>query len=176
MKKLILTVCKGNIHRSVIAALCIENALKKLGLGSEYEIISRGLQGSAGTDMPRFPNIMSYPNEWSLTKPTLEEIGIEIPLSQKATPITEDIISRASLILAMDQSVLYTSPNSLIKQFPNFGFKMRLFQELTGKADDITDCEGRKDVETFRNIALAINSVAQNHIAYLIELAKIFST
>ncbi len=52
MKKLIMTVCKGNIHRSVIAALCVKKTIKELGLESEYEIMSRGLQGSAGTDLP----------------------------------------------------------------------------------------------------------------------------
>ncbi len=172
MKKLILTVCKGNIHRSVIAALCIEKVLKTLYLESEYDVMSRGLQGSAGTDIPRFSNLKFYPTEWSLTEPVLEEIGIEIPLSQIATPVTKGIVSNASLILAMDQMVLL----SLINQFPNFGFKMRLFQELAGSVDDIIDCAGKTDPEVHRNVILTINSIAQNHIANILKLAEIFST
>lgn len=175
MRKMILTVCKGNIHRSVIAALCIEKALKRLCIESEYEIISRGLQGSAGTDMPRFPNLISYPNEWSLTKPILEEIGIEIPAGQIATPITKEIISKSSLILAMDRAVLRVLPYSLINQFPNFGFKMRLFQELAGDTDDIADCAGETDIRIYRNVILSIDSIAQDRIMHILKLSEIFS-
>ena len=171
MKKLILVVCKGNIHRSVIAALCIEKALKDLNLESEYEIVSRGLLGSAGTNPPRFSNLRFYLTEWSLTSPILEEIGIEIPSSQVATPVTEDIVSNASLILAMDQNVMY----GLINQFPCFGFKMRLFQELAGNTDDITDCDGKTETQVYRDVILAINSIAQNHNTHLLNLVKIFS-
>ncbi len=176
MKKLILTVCEGNIHRSVIVALCIEKALKGLCLESKYEITSRGLQGSAGTSMPRFPNLKSYPTEWLLTAPVLEEIGIEIPLSQIATPVTKDIVGNASLILAMDRMVLCGLPHSLVNQFPNFGFKMRLFRELAGNIDDITDCAGKTDPKIYRDVILTINSVVQNHVANILKLVEIFST
>lgn len=176
MKKLILTVCNGNIHRSVIAALCIKKVLKMICLESEYEITSRGLQGSAGTDMPRFLNLKSYSTEWRLTMPILEEIGIEISSSQIATPITKDVVSNSSLILAMDRAVLCGLPHSLISQFPNFGFKMRLFREFAGSTDDITDCAGKTDPEIYRNVILTINSIAQNHIVNILKLSGIFST
>ena len=176
MEKLILTVCKGNIHRSVIAALCLENALKRLCLESKYEVMSRGLQGSAGTDTPRFSNLKSYPTEWRLTAPILEEIGINIPSSQIATPITKDVVSNASLILAMDRAVLCSLPHSLINQFPNLGFKMRLFLELAGSIDGIADCAGEADPEIHRNVILTINSIACDRITNILKLAEIFST
>lgn len=174
MKKLILVICKGNIHRSVIAALCIEKVLKGLGLESEYEVMSRGLQGSAGTDLPHFSNLRFYPTEWSLTAPILEEIGIEIPPNQVAIPITEGIANDASLILAMDQEVLCSLPHSLINQFPHFGFKMRLFKELSGSTDNIVDCAGKTEIQVYRDTILAINSIVQNNITHLLKLVKIF--
>lgn len=174
--KTILTVCKGNIHRSVIAALCIEKQLQKLGLASEYNVISRGLQGSAGTDPPEHPNLMCYSNEWSLTAPVLEEIGIEIPDNQTATPVTEEVVRNASFILVMEHRVLHGSPISLIKQFPAFGFKMMLFLGLAGSTDDIPDCYGSKAAELFREVALTINSTVQNHIVILLQLTNFFST
>jgi protein-tyrosine-phosphatase len=176
MKKLILVVCKGNIHRSVIAALCIEKMLKRLGRESEYETMSRGLQGSDGTEPPRFSNLRAYATEWLLTAPILEEIGIEIPLSQVATFVTEGVANDASLILAMDQGVLCGLPHGLINQFPHFGFKMRLFQELSGSTNDIVDCAGKTEIQTYRDTILAINSIVQNNIVHLLRLVTIFSS
>lgn len=175
MRKLILTVCKGNIHRSVIAALCIEKVIKGLNLESEYEIVSRGLQGSAGTNLPLFLNIKSYPTESLLMTPSLAEIEIEIPPNQIATPVTEEIVSKASLILAMDQAVLCSLPYSLVNQFPNHGFKMRLFQELAGITDDVTDCAGETNAEIYRKVNLTISSISQNHITTILKLVDIFS-
>src|SRR3989344_2190019 len=106
MKKLILTVCNGNIHRSVIAAACIDRKIRDQGLTTRYEVLSRVLQGTQGTKPPLHKNLRDYPMEWPLTEPSLRELGIEIAEGQAATPITRAIAERASVILAMDQLVL----------------------------------------------------------------------
>ena len=98
MKKIILVVCKGNIHRSVIAEICIREKIEKLGLGNEFEVASRGLQGTCQTDIPRFPNIKEYELEWKYTEPILQEMGIEISDDRKSTPVDRDIVKMSSLI------------------------------------------------------------------------------
>ena len=102
MKKIILIVCHGNMHRSVIAEQCINKALQQSGLESAYRVLSRGTQGTGGEDLPEHKNLRDYENEWLLTKPVLEEIGITIPVDQVATPINARIVEEAALILAME--------------------------------------------------------------------------
>mgnify|MGYP001616292081 CR=1 FL=1 len=176
MKKLILAVCKGNIHRSVIAELCLRKVLQSSNFCDQYEVMSCGLQGSYGTDPPLFSNLVHYPLEWSLTKPILEDLEIEISSSRVATPVTREIADRSSIILAMNKKVLCGLSYSLVKQFPHLGFKMRLFKEIAGETDDIPDCAGKTEIEVYRNVILGINQIAQNHIGNLLKLLEIFST
>lgn len=175
MKKLILTVCNGNIHRSVIAALCIEKALTERNLGEKYEVLSRGVQGTCGTTPTSFPNLMRYEREWSLTRPLLEEIGIEIPEDQTATPVDADVAEKASIILAMEKRVLLDLPNSLANQFPDCALRMRLFSEIAGEVKEIPDCFGQTDPKLYRDAILTIHSTVQTHIETLLRLADMFS-
>jgi protein-tyrosine-phosphatase len=51
--KTVLVVCNGNIHRSVIAEFCLNKALEEMNLSKRLIAISRGLQGTLGTALPR---------------------------------------------------------------------------------------------------------------------------
>lgn len=173
--KLILVVCKGNIHRSVIAEVCILKNLQELGLENKFRVVSRGLQGSCQTAMPKFPNMRNYPLEWGNTEPILRDLEIEIPETQIATPIDKSIAREASLILAMDQQVLCGFDNCLVKQFPELGFKMRLFSEMAGDVCDMPDCAGKTDTEMYRQVNLAIHLIAKTGIRRICQLAELLN-
>ena len=178
VKKTVLTVCSGNIHRSVIAQLCLSRELVSIGREIEFEVLSRGIQGTMGTKPPDYPNLLFYEMERRHTQPCLEKIGIEIPASQKATLIDEQIVKRASLILAMDDVVLHTKltpqgePMSLADQFPGHVSKMRLFMELVGKKEDVEDCGGVDDADFHRQVVMSINEVAKAGIHTMVQWAS----
>lgn len=179
MKKLILSVCHGNIHRSVIAELCIKKVFAEQGLETGYEVLSRGLQGTCGTARPRFPNLRHYNLEWRLSRPFLEEFGIVVPNEQTATPIDQEIAKRAALILVMDREVLCGRPKSaasnLVTQFPDYGFKMRLYRELCGEVGDFQDCFGEYNPEQYRAVIEEIYSIARGRFDTIAKLADLFS-
>ncbi|PIT93859.1 hypothetical protein COU00_02090, partial [Candidatus Falkowbacteria bacterium CG10_big_fil_rev_8_21_14_0_10_43_11] len=106
--KIILAVCSGNIHRSVIAERCINRVLKKNGMDGEFVVVSRGLQT---TSPPVGKNLRDYEAEWLASSPVLQEIGIDIS-DAKSTPVDISIVEKASLIIAMDRGVLIDKVNS----------------------------------------------------------------
>ncbi|OHA24279.1 MAG: hypothetical protein A3G52_02070 [Candidatus Taylorbacteria bacterium RIFCSPLOWO2_12_FULL_43_20] len=175
MSHLILTVCKGNIHRSVLAEACISKYLQELGLEGSFKVASRGLQGTCGTAMPKFPNMRCYSLEYGYTEPILQELEIEIPETKIATPIDEGIVQKASLILAMNSEVLCGFANCLVNQFPKFGFKMRLFSEMAGDIRDVPDCAGKTDTEMYRQVNLTIHATAKNGIQKMCQLAELLN-
>ena len=172
----VLVVCNGNIHRSVIAEICINQKLKKSGLENSIQCISRGLQGTSGTPLPVGKNLKDYPKEWSLTKPILDRLGIEILESQQSTPVDQCTISRAGLILAMDRGVLLDRDNSLVRQFPEHAFRMRLFRELEGVADNVPDCFGSDDPDLYELVICSIHRIAVEGLSTLINLVQLFSS
>jgi len=123
--KIILFFCKGNIHRSVIAEICLRQELEKIGLSARYEIISRGIQGCCGTVKPKYANMTHCETEWSLTKPVLEKLGVDFSEIAKriARPVSEDDIRRANIVFAMELAILGKNgkhfPLSLFSQFPD---------------------------------------------------------
>lgn len=174
MKKLILTVCHGNMQRSVIAEHCINRELRHSGLDDRYRVLSRGTQGT-GSDKdppPKHKNLRHYENEWLLAKPVLEKIGVNIPIDQEATPIDAQAVEEAAIIIVMERAVLLASPNSLVRQFPSSGYKMRMFTELENKADDIADLYGQKNSATVRREILRIDSIVKTHFKQLLALAE----
>lgn len=175
MKKMILIVCNGNMQRSVIAEQCIDKALHQSGLDGKYTAVSRGIQGTCGTKSPEHKNLRKYPLEWSLTQPVLEEIGVTIPVDQVATQIDERIVEEANLILVMEKGVFLERPNSLVRQFPLSGFKMRMFCELDGKADDIADLYKQEDPAVVRREILRIDAVVKERITQVIALTEMLT-
>lgn len=165
-KRIILTVCSGNIHRSVIAQLCLNRELANIGREKEFEVLSRGVQGVLGTISPKYPNLLSYDMEFSYTQPCLKEIGISIPLNQKATPIDAEIINVSSVILAMDRAVL---SKILTLASPEQTAKFRLFMEIADKEEDLPDCCGINNASLHRKVVMLIDQVAKSGINTLIR-------
>lgn len=160
-KKTVLVVCNGNIHRSVIAQLCFSRELVNIGEKTEFEVLSRGISAHM------YPDLRNYEMEYGHTEPCLKKIGVEIPIEQKATLIDEEVVKRASLILAMDDVVL----RILTAQFFDYVSKMRLFMELVGKKENVADCGGIDDAALHRKVVTCINEVTKAGIHTMIRLA-----
>ena len=45
--RLIVVVCRGNMHRSVVAEACIKKIIQEHSLESGYQVVSRGIQNNA---------------------------------------------------------------------------------------------------------------------------------
>jgi protein-tyrosine-phosphatase len=171
MRRLILTVCNGNIHRSVIAASIIAAALADKCLEDRYAVLSRGIAGTCNTPAPAGKHIRDYPTEWGHTKTALQEIGVDIPDNQRATPITRSDVERASVILAMDKLVLSEKDNSLHRQFPDGVAKMRLFTELAGKNEDVPDLFRSRDAELYKRVIHTLYDTVSQNFDTLLKLA-----
>jgi hypothetical protein len=114
--------------------------------------------------MPRYENITKYDKEWSITKPILEKLNVDLSNIAKyiAMPITEEDVIRASIIYAMEINVLRGSANSLLNQFSQYYSKIHFFGEIEDKIDDLEDCGGSEDKERHlivnRRIVLGIRN------------------
>lgn len=172
MRKIVLVVCGGNIHRSVIAQLCLSRELVNIRQEAEFEILSRGIQGTI------YPNLRYYAMEYGHTEPCLKKIGVEIPLEQKAMLIDEEVVKQASLILAMDEMILRTKrtkegvPISLMAQFPDHISKTHLFMELVGKKENVPDCFGADDATLHQKVVTCIDEVAKTAIHTMLRWAN----
>ncbi|MFC1613250.1 hypothetical protein ACFL23_02860 [Patescibacteria group bacterium] len=175
MKKLVVCVCHGNIHRSVIAEHCFNLVFRQRGLDKELFAISRGIQGTMNTDLPKYANLYNYEKELTYSEPFLKQIGVCIPQKQMARPITATILGQASIVLAMDHKVLIAEKNNLVRQFPEYGYKMRLFLELAGSFDDVIDCCGSDDIKLYQQTIMMINTIATKRIDMLRGLIKVFN-
>ncbi len=167
--KIILVVCNGNIHRSVIAEHCLKRSLKRQELDKEFIVVSRGIQGTCGTKIPTGKNLYDYPMELSCTKPALDELGIVIPKEQEKIPIDLSVVESASVILAMEKGTLLERPNSLLKQFPRYSYKMRLFRELEGKNENVPDCFGSNDKNLHQEVVMLIDKISNECLNVLIS-------
>ncbi len=136
MKKLIVFVCKGNIHRSALAEQCLKQLLKEKGLNDEFEVMSRGISE------PGRKNMTECPRHWKTTGLILKGLGIDIFAfsNREAKVITEEIINRSHVIFAMDKEVLEDHETSLIKRFPKHAEKIKFFTSMIGDQDDVPDC------------------------------------
>lgn len=168
--KIILVVCSGNIHRSVIAERCINRALKRKGLDAKFVAVSRGVQTTSSLVGK---NLKDYRDEWLASNPILQEIGIDIS-DAKSTPVDLSIAEKASLIIAMDRGVLIDKINSLAKQFPEYGYKMRLFMELAGSTEDVADTYGSSDHGLHRRVIELIHSVSTERLDALFNYVELF--
>lgn len=130
MKGPIVFICNGNIHRSVIAAESLRKILKDNKISPIFLVSSYGLQGTKGTDLPKYKRLSEYPKEWKAAKPTLQNFGIDIS-KHSFQKITPTVMKKASVVIAMDDKVYSGVKNSLAKQFPKYKGKIHRFSELT---------------------------------------------
>lgn len=141
MKKSIIFICNGNIHRSVIAAESLRKILEERKISSRFSVASYGLQGTKGTDSPKHKRLSEYPKEWKAARPTLQKFGIDIN-KHSFQKISVGIIKKASVVIAMDDKVYSRAENSLIRQFPNYKRKIHRFLELRMHRGYIKDPAG----------------------------------
>jgi uncharacterized repeat protein (TIGR04076 family) len=172
-EKVVLVVCNGNIHRSVIAEYCLKQALATRNLGEKLIVTSRGVQGTCGTNKLEYHNLRDYPQEWALSGPVLEELGIDIS-EDRGTPISLADVERAAVILAMDHKVLSDLPNSLLRQFSTYRDRMHLFLELEGRYEDVPDCYGLDNGELHRQTIELIHRVANANVDTLLKWVGAF--
>ncbi len=145
------------MYRSVIAAESLKKILKKQQSDQNYFIDSYGLQGTQGTDLPKHKHLSDYPTEWSVAKPILQKLDIDIS-KHSFQKISETAIKKANVIIAMDDKVYSIAKNSLMNQFPNYIKKIHCFSELTMHNEVIPDPFENSDVKLHRKIIRDIYS------------------
>lgn len=167
-KQTILTVCSGNMFRSPVAAFCLHRALTEAGAGDSIEVTSRGIQGLGVTkdDPVKRTNLMEYPLEWGYSEPEFIRWGIDIT-SHRSTVVTEKILVAATLVLAMDWGILYSRPNSLVRLFPSYAWKMRLFSEIAGQFQGIEDIFKVNEPGPYTKAIELIDGIARRGTGYI---------
>lgn len=140
-QRIILFVCFGNVHRSVLAEELSNAVLKQNGLDANYVAVSRGIQGYLDFEKPKHQNLMEYDIEWKLTQVALTELGVDVRLflNKISTPIDAEIVGKSFVIVAMDQKVY----NILNEHFPENVSKFKFFKEWmnTLEVDDLVGCD-----------------------------------
>ncbi|PIZ79490.1 MAG: hypothetical protein CO042_00465 [Parcubacteria group bacterium CG_4_9_14_0_2_um_filter_41_8] len=169
--RIILFVCNGNIHRSVVAEVRCRQALIELGLGESYIVISRGVQGSIdGSDPTKHRNLQDYP-VWTEVKLSLDDLGIDIS-GVNRTPITLGDVESADTIIVMSTDVLNGSKDigdeCLRVQFLQFFHKMHLFLELENSKEGIDDCGETGRQPKYREVNEQICRVIDHNIQTII--------
>lgn len=167
---LILTVCYGNIHRSVVAEQSLRQALDASGLSDEISVTSRGLQGFRDEPLPKGRNIVDYPEIWARVQPVTTELGLNL-CNHHARPLDEDIVARASLILAMDVRVMSEHPLSIMKAFPQHARKVRLYSELAGTRVSMADAFEDQSI-SIAEVTRHIHEIAHRNIHRAVKLAR----
>ncbi|MDP3779487.1 MAG: hypothetical protein Q8R30_05600 [bacterium] len=151
MNKLIVFICNGNIHRSVIVAESLRKILKEHKISRKFSVTSYGLQGTKGTDLPKHKHLSEYSKEWKAAKPTLQKFDIDIS-KHSFQKITPTVMKKASVVIAMDDKVYSRAENSLTKQFPNYKGKIHRFSELTIHHRSIKDPAGSGNEKLHKKI------------------------
>ena len=169
MKKVIVTVCWGNMFRSVLLKLRLDQELARRGMTGEYEVLSRGIMGSCGVKAPKHKNVTGYP-VWQHCRPRFEALGIQLPSEQTSTPITRSAVETATIILAADRKVLRDDLASLSRRFPSFTKKMFLFTVLIGGNHDVDDIKEDDTEENVERGVRAVDDIASRGFDRLIAL------
>ena len=123
----LLVVCTANVCRSPLVAALIKQRLEENSLRKDVQVESAGVYSSAGDSID--PIVLHL----------LHELGIE-PAAHRATPVEESTLSRADLVLVMEeahrQSLFYRLPAALPRIF--------MLSELAGRYEDICDPYGQE--------------------------------
>ena len=165
-KKLIITVCRGNIVRSPVAAAFIEKEIVNNSLTDQYEVISRGVQGTSVDPQPvKHPNITFYGDLYKDAQPTLQKYGIDM-ISHRSQSITSDKASEATIMFAMDQK----TKDALLQLFPKIKPKLYLLSELINENRDIIDPETLQGADKQQKIIDDIYMIIHKGFPQLLKL------
>ncbi len=164
----VLVVSWQDLYRSVVAASCINNALRLSGELGRIVAISRGIRGVCGTSRPEVSCLQEHePGRW-ISEAAFRYIGTDIP-RHRSMPVTAEDVERSALILGVDRFCLYDSAFSLWLRFPAHRAKMRLFAELTGTREcDVPECLESRDVDDHHEVCGFLHRVAHRYISTLI--------
>jgi protein-tyrosine-phosphatase len=171
MKKNILFICNGNIHRSVIAAEIFKKILKKHNLDQQILVNSYGIQGTGGTRLPKYKHLSEYPKEWNAAKLTLQKLELDIS-KHTFQKISKIAMKRATVVIAMDNKVYLKSKNSLVKQFPNQIYKIHQFSELTLHHKEIKDLAGNDNADVHKEIIENIYIILNKNFKDILDWAN----
>jgi len=173
-KKTILIVDMGNIMRSVIAQELIKQKLDADGLSDQYDVSSRGIQGTrASPVVPTHANLSYYnkangSNAWESSEPALKKLGIEEAFKKhKATVVSAADLASATIVIVTDAKVMDDPKFGLKVQFPGYDKKMILITELVGSGEGIADAyqagtKGNKYESTVYKVADIVARGYQN--------------
>ena len=168
MQDLIVVVCRGNIGRSPFAEAVINQELSRRGLHGKFHVISRGVQGTAIDPEPvKFPNITYYKELYEDSKPTLDNLGIDLS-KHTSTPINENDADNASILLALDDK----TRKGLVGLFPRNANKIHLISELIGNDQDIIDPEGVSGESHQRQLFTDLRETIVTGFPTLLEILK----
>lgn len=161
--KTILFIDQGNILRSVVA----EKYLKKILKTKRIIIVSRGIQGALGYLGPQYDSILKYKN----FLPPLMRIFKKYKLSlnsHHAKVVSNNDLIVASLIIALDHKT-YKTIRKALKKINLPLVKLRLFEELNGNKDDLSDPWTMNSPSTSGTIAEHIIITLKNNHKKIIE-------
>lgn len=165
MSQLILFVCFGNVHRSVLAEVVLKQSLEGT---NQYTVSSRGIQGMDGYEPPKYPNLPCYKDKWDLTSPVLRELNV--PLDQffehQATPVDSEVLKTAQRIIAMDTHVF----DILHSIFPEHRDKLAEFSHITDSTGEATDVADSNEAEQHRQTnTLVVKGIRNSLVAKLLK-------
>lgn len=148
MKKNILIICRGNIHRSVIAEELLRKIIAERGDEARYRIESRGIQGTMGVVAPEHTNLRGYPETYHYTSKALEAYSVSIPENKISTPVSQADADHANFILVLGSDA-YRKLQVEWKDRPKFLSKMYLLS-------DVADPHRSKDADHLQGVVRQI--------------------
>lgn len=166
MSHLVIFVCKGNIHRSVVAEFAARQLLAEHGY-HDIHVESRGLQWYMDGP-PLHKNLMDYPEAWENSRATLEKYEIDLS-HHVAKVLSSQDMKQADIVIVMDQELLRFT----CMKFPEYKNKIRLFSNLIEREEDIRDLGEHATSGDYQSAIVNILTMLQQGIPRLISWLKV---
>lgn len=166
MSHLVIFVCKGNIHRSVVAEFAARQLLAKYGY-HDIQVESRGLQWYT-EGAPTHKNLMGYKKAWENSRATLEKYEIDLS-HHVAKALSSQDMKQADIVIVMDRELLRFT----CMKFPEYKNKIRLFSNLIEREEDIRDLGEHAIAESYHDAIVEIVTVLRQGIPQLISWLKV---
>lgn len=170
MSGLIIFVCKGNIHRSVVAEHLARKLLRERGY-EDVSVESRGLQWYI-SGPPAHKNLMGYGETWKKARESIEEHGIDMS-EHEARALSLKDMEEAAAVVVMDQELLTSHRMSVHRLFPEHRQKAHLFGELVGEQQDVDDRGEHASQDAYRAAVEQIEHVLTEGLDRLLSWASV---